>query len=159
MRIRKGSIIFLILVISVALLFFLSQESFVKDYNTKELAMSSLLDGKNSVLETILVGDDREVIVFYDKDNEAIFIVTIRALENRTKFIVENQTNAWKIGGKPSPMISGLYDVGDESITFYAWKGSDKIVRLVNDNKLINENKNKIKEYEEDVYLLFLLDR
>ncbi|MPN14268.1 hypothetical protein SDC9_161594 [bioreactor metagenome] len=156
---RTTYIIFSILTIILTLLFILSPSSPETHYTTKESAISSLLRNKVSVLKVISVSDSREVFVFYDSPNEAIFIATICSVENKTKFIVENKTCSWKIGGEPSPMmIHGKYDVEDKTLTFYAWKNSDKLEGLIEKYKIISKNRSQISIHEEDVYLLLLLD-
>lgn len=146
----------LILLILLNLLFSLRHSSNIY-YESKELAISSLLLEQSYVLESIPV-NNKQVIFIYDQYHEALFIATISKAESNNNFFIENKTNAWKIGGGTPTMINGKYHVDDKNIEFYAWKGSDNLDELINNHKVIKQNQYKIKKYIDDVSLLLLTD-
>lgn len=154
---KRAFIIFSIFLACILLYSFLMEGPPKPYYDTRELAISSLLSENTYILKTIPVAEHREIIVFYDKVNEAIFIATICEDKDKGKFIVEKRTNAWKVEGESS-IINGVYNVEDVDVTVYAWKGFDKLISLINENQVINQNKDKINKYDRDLYLLVLID-
>ena len=155
---RGVLVILLILCLSIFLYSFLYKEPPKPYYDTRELAIDSLLAGNTYILKALPVDENREIIVFYDKSDEAIFMATIYEDKKKAKFIVEEQTKAWKIGSQLDLVINGVYKVEDIDITFYAWKGFDKLDSLIEENQVIAQNKDKIHTYDRELYLLLVID-
>jgi len=126
-------------------------------YNTRELAISSLLSENTYILKTIPVDDNREIIVFYDKVNEAILVATICEDTDNAKYIVEKRNDPWKVD-RESPIINGMYNVENVDVSIYAWRGFDKLISLISENQVISQNKEKINKYDRDLYLLVLIN-
>lgn len=154
---KRLFVVLSIVLVSLSLYTFLMKGPPKPYYDTRELAISSLLSENTYILKTIPVDEHREIVVFYDNINEAIFIATICKDKERNKFIVEKRTNAWKVGDESS-IINGVYNVEDIDVTVYAWKGFDKLISLINENQVISQNKEKINKYDRDLYLLVLID-
>lgn len=150
-------IIIVFLLLTTAFVFINSwKDTTTTYYDSKESALNSLLGENIAILESIEVNESKVVAILYDKLNEAIFMATIHQLNNNSKFVVENKTNSWRIGGDISTLISGVYEVDSKKIIYYAWKGYDTLKQSLAASKVIEQNKNKVKNYYDEIYLLVL---
>lgn len=137
-------------------------ESVVK-YDTKEdtidnLLSKSLTDGDTHILEDFCVNDIVNIIVFYNDFYECVFFAKILNVNN--KYIIEERSSYIGIGEDYSFITFNVNEGENISegenvdVKIYFWK--DIKNDLISNDEIFKLNKDKIRKYDNDIYLLLL---
>ena len=156
MKLWTMAVISLVLFTGVVVLAIATHEPPFHYYESQETVLHSLLRESEVVLTVVNIDAVNMLAVFYNPTYEAISMAKLQRRADE-KYTVEERTSAWKIGGEHPVVISGTTKIADREIKFYAWVGEDTFKGGVV-TRVIEQNIEKIMAFEDDVYLLVLVN-
>lgn len=156
MKSWKIVVLSLLLLTGLVFLAIVTHEPSVHYYETHEAVLHSLMRESEVVLTVVDVDAVNMLAVFYNQTYEAISMAKVLR-RSEAKYTVEERSSSWKIGGESPTMISGTTKIAAREVKFYAWVGEDTFKGAVG-SRVIEQNIDRVMVFEDDVYLLVLLN-